>query len=42
MDKFRYYILPDKIYVIHLHDNAVVEVSGQDLIATYLRTQGYI
>lgn len=41
-DKFRYYIIPDKTYVIKTSDNSIVEVLGQDLINVYLYVKGYI
>lgn len=39
--KFRYHIIPDKVYVLPTSDNSVIEVLGQDLINTYLTTKGY-
>jgi hypothetical protein len=39
---FKYVLDRDRIYQIYIQDNVVVEVSGHDLINTYLTSQGYI
>ena len=42
LDKFKYVIFPDRTYTIYIHDNSIVEVKGDVLIATYLSAAGYI
>ena len=41
-DKFKYYIIPDKTYILNTSDNSVIEVQGQDLINVYLYVKGHI
>lgn len=41
-DKNKYFILPDKTYILKTSDNTVVEVLGQDLINVYLYVKGHI
>ena len=41
-DKNKYFIMPDKTYILNTSDNTVVEVLGQDLINVYLYVKGHI
>ena len=41
-DKNKYFILPDKTYILNTLDNESIEVLGQDLINVYLYVKGHI
>ena len=41
-DKSKYFIIPDKTYILNTSDNSTIEVLGQDLINVYLYVKGHI